>query len=86
MYKRQHLVALGQLDDAGHVGGTEVELRTIVLEEGSMTAALFLLQDVHLALELGVGMHGTGLSQNLATLDLVTLHTTQQSADVVASL
>ena len=29
-----HLNALGQVDDAGHVGGTEVELGTIVVEEG----------------------------------------------------
>ena len=28
-----HLGALGQGDDAGDVGGTEVELRTIVVEE-----------------------------------------------------
>ena len=41
-----HLSALGQGDDAGNVGGTEVELRTIVVEERGMTAALFLLQDV----------------------------------------
>ena len=37
-----HLSAFGQSDDAGHVGGTEVELRTVVVEEGSMTAAFFL--------------------------------------------
>ena len=30
-----HLNALGQSDDAGHVSGTEVELRTVVVEEGS---------------------------------------------------
>ena len=29
-----HLNTLGQSDDAGHVSGTEVELRTIVGEEG----------------------------------------------------
>ena len=53
-----HLGALGQGDDAGHVGGTEVELGTIVIEEGGVTAALVLGQDVNLALELGVGMNG----------------------------
>ena len=31
-----HLGALGQSDDAGDVGGTEVELRTIVVEERFM--------------------------------------------------
>ena len=29
-----HLGALGQSDDAGDVGGTEVELGTIVIEKG----------------------------------------------------
>ena len=81
-----HLNALGQGDDAGHVGGTEVELRTIVVEEGGMTAALVLGQDVHLARELGVGLDGAGLSQNLASLDLLLVDTTQQGAHVVAGL
>ena len=65
-----HLNAFGQGDDAGNVGGTEVELRTIVVEEGSMTAAFFLGQDVNLTLELGVGMDGAGLAQNLASFDV----------------
>ena len=30
-----HLNALGQGDDTGNVSGTEVELRTVVVEEGS---------------------------------------------------
>src|SRR5699024_4887725 len=81
-----HLSALGQSDDAGHVGGTEVELRTIVVEEGGVTAAFLLGQDVHLTNELGVGVNGAGSTQNLATLDLLLVDTTQQSADVVASL
>ena len=38
-----HLSAFGQGDDAGNVGGTEVELRTIVVEERGMTAAFLLL-------------------------------------------
>ena len=51
-----------------------------------MTATLVLGQNVHLTNELGVGMNGTGLGQNLTTLDLGLSHATQQSADVVASL
>ena len=46
--RHNHLNALRQLDVAGNVGGTEVELRTVVVEERSMTAALFLLQNVNL--------------------------------------
>ena len=51
-----------------------------------MTAAFILGQDVNLALELGVGMNGAGLGQNLAALDVGTLNAAQQNADVVASL
>ena len=53
--RHAHLDAFGKGDDAGHVRGTEVELGTIVVEERGVTAALFLGQDVNLALELGVG-------------------------------
>ena len=60
-----HLGALGQGDDAGNVGGAEVELRTIVVEERGVTTALFLLQDVNVTVEGGVGMNRTGNSQNL---------------------
>ena len=66
-----HVSAFGQSDDAGNVGGTEVELGTIVVEEGSMTAAFFLGQDVDLASELGQGLDGTGLAQNLASFDFL---------------
>jgi hypothetical protein len=58
-----HLNALGQIDDAGDVGGAEVELGTIVVEERSVTAALVLGQNVDLADELGVGMDGAGLAR-----------------------
>ena len=49
-----------------------------------MTAAFFLGQDVNLTLELGVGMDGAGLAQDLASFDVLLVDTTQQSADVVA--
>ena len=81
-----HLNALGQGDDAGHVGGTEVELRTIVVEERGVTAALVLAQDVDLALELGVGVNALRSSENLAALDVLLRDAAEQGADVVASL
>src|SRR5690606_9835743 len=49
-----HLGALRQREDAGDVGGAEVELRTVVCEERVVTAALFLVEDVGGAFELGV--------------------------------
>ena len=51
-----------------------------------MTAAFVLGQDVDLTDELGVGLDGAGLSQNLAALDVGLVDTAQQSTDVVAGL
>ena len=84
--RHNHLGALGEVRHTGDVGGTEVELRTIAIEERGVTAALFLGQDVDLALELGVRGHGTGLAENLATDYLLALDAAQQAADVVAGL
>ena len=58
--RHAHLSAFRQGDNTGNVGGTEVELGTVVVEERSMTAALFLLQHVNLTVELGVRMNGAG--------------------------
>ena len=38
--RHDHVGALGEGDDAGHVRGTEVELRTVVREEGVVAAPL----------------------------------------------
>ncbi len=51
-----------------------------------MAATLFLGQHVDLGLELGVRLDRAGLGQNLATHDVLALHTAQQRADVVAGL
>src|SRR5699024_1981750 len=72
--------------DAGHVGGTEVELGTVVVEERGVTAALVLAQDVDLTLELGVGVNALGSSENLAALDVLLRDAAEQGADVVAGL
>src|SRR5262245_20097721 len=51
-----------------------------------MTAALLLGEDVGLSLELGVRLHGAGLAQHLAALDLFALGAAQEATDVVAGL
>ena len=84
--RHSHLGALGKLDRTGNVGGTEVELRTITIEERGVTAALLLGQNVDLAGELGVRGNRAGLAENLATLDVLTLDTAEQQTDVIASL
>src|ERR1700678_3306069 len=81
-----HLGALRQRHHTGHVGGAEVELRTVVVEERRVPAALVLGQDVDLAFEVGVRRGGAGLDHNLAALDVLALDTTQQQPDVVTGL
>src|SRR4051794_14686842 len=81
-----HLDALGQMGTARHVGRPEVELRTVAREERRVTAALLLLQDVHLGLELRVRRDRPGLAQHLAALDVLALGAAQEAADVVAGL
>src|ERR1700731_300391 len=44
--RHHHLGAFWQMHNTGHIGGAEVELRTIVGEERGVTTALFLGQDV----------------------------------------
>ena len=56
-----HLHILRELDDAGDVGGTEVELGLVTVEEGGVTATLIFGQDVDFALELRFGCDRTGL-------------------------
>ena len=51
-----------------------------------MTAALIFGQNVHLCSELVMTLYRAGFYQNLTTLDLSSLNTTQQSADVITSL
>ena len=84
--RHTHLSTLRQLANAGNVGCSEVELRTIVVEERSMTAALVFGQDVNLSRELLMALYRTGFAEALSSLDLGSLNTTEQSADVVAGL
>src|SRR5699024_6469496 len=78
------LGALGQRDDAGDVGGPEVELRTVVRVERVVTAALVLGQDVDLRLEVGVRGDRPRLGHDLAALDVLTLGATQEQTAVLA--
>ena len=80
-----HLDAVGKLRHAGHVGGPQVELWTVAGEERRVAAALFLRQDVDLALELRVRGDGPGLCDDLAALNLVLLRAAKEKAHVVAS-
>ena len=84
--RHAHLSAFGQRDNAGNVSCSEIELRTIVVEERSMTAAFILGQDVNLSGEVLVAGNSAGLCDNLAALDGGSLNTTKKKTYVVASL
>src|SRR6201999_1685002 len=84
--RHHHFGAGRQRHHTGHVGGAEVELRTVVGEERRVAATLFLGEDVGLGLELGVRLHRTRLAQHLAALDRLAVDAAQQRADVVAGL
>src|SRR4051795_10502797 len=84
--RHHHLDALGQVGHARDVGGAEVELRPVAREERRVTAALLLLEDVDLGLELRVRRDRAGLAEDLPALDLLALGATEEAADVVAGL
>src|ERR1022692_955983 len=81
--RQHHLGALGQVHDAGHVRGAEVELRPVVVEERGVPPALVLAQDVDLRVELGVRGVGAGLDDDLAALNVLALGTAEQQPRVV---
>src|SRR5579884_882399 len=56
--RHHHLHPLRQLDGSGDVGGANVELRAIAVEEGRMPPPLFLGEHVDLRLELFVRADG----------------------------
>src|SRR4051812_22359406 len=84
--RHNHLGPLGEVRDAGHVGGAEVELRPVAREERRVTTTLLLFQAVDLGFELRVRCDRAWLAENLATLDLLALGPAKQGADVVAGL
>src|SRR4051812_6079558 len=82
--RHDHLGALGEGHHTGHVGGAEVELRAVVVEERRVPAALVLAQDVDVRLEVRVRGGRTRLDDDLTALDLLALDATKQQADVLA--
>src|SRR4051812_8975872 len=66
--RHDHLRAFRKVGDAGHIGGAEVELRPVAVEERRVAATLFLLQAIHLSGELRVRRDRARLAENLPTL------------------
>src|ERR1700741_4412537 len=84
--RHHHFLVLRQLDRARHVRRTEVELRTVVVEERRVTTAFVLAQHLHFDREVRVRVDRTRLGQHLATLHVFTLRAAQQDTHVVARL
>src|SRR6187200_310007 len=81
-----HLDPTGEVRGPGDVGGAEVELGAVAVEERGVAPTFFLAQDVDLGLEVGVGGDAPGLGEHLAPLDLFLVDPSQQDPDVVAGL
>src|SRR5665647_1336318 len=82
--RHDHLDALFEGDDAGHVGGAEVELRAIAVEERRVAAAFVLGEHVDLGEEVRVPGDAAPLGADHAALDLIALGAAKEQADVVA--
>ena len=70
-----HLSAFGQRDHTGNIRCTEVELRSVVVEERSMTATLVLGQNVYLSGKFLVAGNAARFCQNLSSFDFSSLNT-----------
>ena len=55
--RHDHFHAFRKSDFTSNVGGSEVELRTILVTERGVTATFFFAQDVDLTLEVVVRLH-----------------------------
>src|SRR5581483_11199813 len=78
-----HLGAARELDAAGDIGGSKVELGPVAVEEGGVSSAFFLGQYVDFGLEFGVGRDAARFGQDLAAFDFLALGATQKDPDVV---
>ena len=81
--RHYHFYALGESDLTGNIQSTDVELGTVVVVEGSVTATFFFLQDIDRSLELGVGLNDTGVADNHTALDVFLVDTTEEETNVV---
>src|SRR5690606_36821972 len=82
--RHNHFGALWEGDNAGYVGGAEVELRTVVRVERVVTSAFVLRQDVDVSFEVGVWGYRAWGYDNPATLNVVALQTAKQQTTVLA--
>ena len=85
VYQEALAIEFGNIYNTGNVGGSEVELRSVVTEERSMTSAFFLGQYVYLSGKLLMTGNSTRLTKNLTSNDIGSLNTTKKCTDVITS-
>lgn len=80
------LGALGEGQVNRLISGSEVELRSVVLLETSVSATLLLSEDVEGSKELSVGLDGARGTDDHTTADILTADTTDEETRVVTGL
>src|SRR5690606_6000189 len=84
--RKNHLFVFWQLNRTGYVSRTEVELRTVALEEWCVTTTLFFGQNVDLSTKVSVRVDRTRHGQYLTTLYVFTCSTAQLDFHVQSCL
>src|SRR6476469_298133 len=82
--RHHHLHTFRKLYASRHVRSPEVELRSVALEERSVSSTLFLRQHVDLSKEVRVWRDAARLGQHHSPLHFLLRNSTEQEADVVA--
>ena len=84
--RHAHFCSFRKFANTCYVCCSEVELRTVVVEEWSMTSTFIFCQNVNLSCKFVVACYRTWFTKNLSSFDFCSLNTTKQSTDVVTSL
>ena len=84
--RHYHLNSLWKLDLTCTVHSTEIELRTILVTEWSVTTTLFLLQYIDRSLEVIVRSNSTWVYNYHTTLNLSLIDTTEKQTYVITCL
>src|SRR5262249_24818399 len=83
--RHHHLHSLGKVHGPRHVRGSEIELGTVTREERGVPSTLFLGENIDLRLELGVRSDRSRFTDDLSSLDVLPLNTTEEKSGVIPS-
>ena len=83
--RHYHFYTFGESDFTRYVERTNVELRTVVVVERSVTTTFFFLQDINLSFEFRVRFNLSRVADNHTTFDFILVDTTEQQTNVITS-